>query len=352
MPIDSGIERPLNHVSWLLQYLACPACRRELAIEGQSADTVTEGILVCWGCHARYPIRGGIPRFPIAGASAVSAVTRHTSHVYQFTWERFGRRSAEKAWEKDSARFSSLIPQTLTAGSDRVGLDAGCGAGLDLANMARGGAEIIGIDVSTGVDVARDLLRDHPNLHFVQGDLNAPPFRAGCFDFIYSFGVLHHLADTRAGFANLARLLKPGASLITYLYERFDDRSRLERAALWMVGIFRRATIRVPAGVLYALCWVAVPLIWLTCSVPARLLQKRVPTVAARIPFRHTLRWTVLVSDLFDRFSPPVERRFTEDEVRRLYAAAGLRDVEVCRYRGWVSWGRAPVENSSATPPR
>jgi SAM-dependent methyltransferase/uncharacterized protein YbaR (Trm112 family) len=334
----------------LLEYLACPACGRELAIEGQRAELVSEGTLLCRGCAARYPVRGGIPRFPIAGAPDVSAITRRTSHMYRFAWARFGKPSVERSWEKDSDRFSTLIPSGLTSGPGRVGLDAGCGAGLDLLNMSRGGAEIIGIDVSTGVDVAQDLLRDRPNVHLVQGDLNAPPFRPGCFDFIYSFGVLHHLADTRLGFTNLARLLKPGAPLITYLYERFDDRSRAEQAALSAVGGFRHLTTRLPAGTLYALCWAVVPFIWLTCSLPARALRNLVPGLAQRIPFRHTVRWSVLSSDLFDRFSPPVERRYTEDEVRELYAGAGLADVEIHRYRGWVSWGSSPDAAAAAVP--
>jgi uncharacterized protein YbaR (Trm112 family) len=327
----------------LLQYLACPACRQELTLEGERHDTVTEGMLRCKRCQGRYPISGGIPRFPIAGARDVSAVTRRTSRMYRFAWDRFGKPSVEKSWEKDSDRFSELIPGALTSGQGRVGLDAGCGAGLDVLTMAEGGADIIGLDVSTGVDVAADLLGQRDNVHFVQGDLNAPPFRAGCLDFVYSFGVLHHLPDTRAGFANLAGLLKPGAPLITYLYERFSDRSRLERVTLSAVGGVRLATTRLPAWLLYVLCWIAVPLVWLTCAVPARLLQKRAPALAARIPFRHTVRWTVLSSDLFDRFSPPVERRYTAEEVRQLYAGAGLVDVKVHRYRGWVSWGSTPT---------
>ena len=338
-PSISG-DKPLNQR--LLQYLACPACRHELAVEGQRTEAVTDGLLVCLGCRAQYPIRNGIPRFPIAGADEVSAVTRRTSRAYRFAWDRFGKASVEHSWEKDSHRFSSLIPAALTSGPGRVGLDAGCGAGLDLLTMADGGAEIIGIDVSTGVDVAATLLRDRPNAHLVQADLNAPPFRAGCFDFIYSFGVLHHLADTKAGFCNLARLLKPGAPLITYLYERFDDRSHAEQVALSAVSGVRLATTRLPAWLLYALCWVAVPIIWLTCSVPARLLRPLAPALSARLPFRHTVRWTVLVSDLFDRFSPPVERRYSAEEVRQLYGDAGLVDVQVHRYRGWVSWGFAP----------
>jgi SAM-dependent methyltransferase/uncharacterized protein YbaR (Trm112 family) len=325
----------------LLNYLACPKCRAALEVEGGVAtDTVDEGTLVCSSCRERFPVRNGIPRFPIAGDNRFAKITSRTREMYHYGWSRFGKPGHEQPFEKDSYRFQALIPRELMSSAGRVGLDAGCGAGLDLAHIADGGAEIIGIDVSTGVDVANEQLRHRQNVHLVQGDLNAPPFKAGCFDFIYSFGVLHHLADTRAGFENLSRLLKAGAPLITYLYESFDDRSRTEQLALSVVGGFRKLTIRIPAAVLYGLCWLASPLVWLTCSAPARILAGPFPALAQRIPYRHTLRWNVLASDLYDRFSPPVERRFTEGQVRELYRGAGLGQVEVRWHRGWVAWGR------------
>jgi SAM-dependent methyltransferase/uncharacterized protein YbaR (Trm112 family) len=326
----------------LLKYLACPSCHGDLKVEGTASYEVSEGALACMTCAARYPVRGGIPRFPITGDIGRVRVTKKTSEMYKFAWEHFGKSGYEQGWEKDSYRFTSMIPADLTASKGRVGLDAGCGAGLDLAHFADGGADIIAIDVSTGVEVAKDLLRDRPNVHFVQGDLHSPPFRPDSFDFVYSFGVLHHMADTRQGFLNLASLLKVGGPLITYLYESFDKRSALEQRALSAVGVGRAATVKMPATALYALCWMMTPLVWLTCSVPARLLRTPLPSVAAKIPYRHTVRWNVLASDLFDRFSPPVERRFTEDQVRELYSAAGLGDLHVEWYRGWVAWGRKP----------
>jgi hypothetical protein len=70
------------------------------------------------------------------------------------------------------------------------------------------------------------------------------------------------------------------------------------------------------------------------------------PRFAERIPFRHTLRWNVLASDLFDRFAPPVEWRLSRDGVARLYDEAGFSKTETRRYRGWVSWG---IKTSPAT---
>ena len=54
---------------------------------------------------------------PDAGAAEVSAITRRTSQVYQFAWDRFGEPSVEKSWEKDSDRLLSIItPCAFTSG--------------------------------------------------------------------------------------------------------------------------------------------------------------------------------------------------------------------------------------------
>jgi hypothetical protein len=113
----------------------------------------------------------------------------------------------------------------------------------------------------------------------------------------------------------------------------------MERGVLGIVRAIRAISSRLPARALYALCWAAVPAVWLCCSVPARVLRPIAPRLADRMPFRHTLRWPVLASDLFDRFAPPMEWRYSREGVADLYRQAGLERVEIRRHRGWVSWG-------------
>ena len=168
----------------------------------------------------------------------------------------------------------------------------------------------------------------------MQGDLNRLPFRPAVFDFIYSVGVLHHLPHPVLGFRDLSVLLKSGESLITYVYEDLSDRSRRARAILAAIRGARYVSSRLPARLLYALCCLAVPLVWVTRAAPARSLRPVAPRLAERIPFRHTRRWNVLASDLFDRFAPPMEWRYSREAIVHLYHAAGLEGVATNRYRG------------------
>jgi SAM-dependent methyltransferase len=323
----------------LLRHLACPACRDRLHPAPPPAsdqEVIEEGELRCAGCARSYSIVKGVPRCLVTDVAAATARTRRQ---YDFAWRRFGLREIEEGWEKDSARYLSLIPGELLGRLGSLGLDAGCGGGADLLRIAERGAEVIGVDLSEGVESASRATAHLPNVHVVQADIHRLPFPPGLFDFAYSFGVLHHLPDPSRGFRAIAELLKCGAPLITYLYEDFSDRSAMERTALRVVRAVRRVTSRAPGPILLALCWVAVPAVWLAFSLPARMLLRPFPRLAGRLPFRHTLRWPVLASDLFDRFSPAIEWRFSSRGLVELYRTAGFQAVETRRYRGWVSWG-------------
>lgn len=325
----------------LLQQLACPGCGGGLTLLGHGGTTgeIDEGTVRCEACSSEFPLRGGIARFVTAIDSDIS---RRTRRVYDFTWGHLGETEVHREWEKDSYEYMLLIPEGLVGGVAKVGMEAGCGGGADLLRVGARGGTVIGFDLSGGVDVARRLTRHLDGVEIVQGDLNRLPFKPACFDFIYSFGVLHHLADPQDSFARLAALLKPGAPLVTYLYEDRADRSKLDKALLRIVSSLRRWSSRFPPLFLYSACWSMVPFVWLTFAAPARALRSLSPALADGLPFAHTMRPSVLAADLFDRFAPPVEWRFSERQVRQLYARAGLERVEIRRHRGWVSWGFKP----------
>jgi len=96
-------------------------------------------------------------------------------------------------------------------------LDVGCGGGILSEAMARGGARVIGIDLSQAVlDVAE--------LHALEGKL-AIEYRAiaaeelaaarpGSFDLVTCMEMLEHVPDPAAALAALGALVKPGGHVI------------------------------------------------------------------------------------------------------------------------------------------
>ena len=118
-----------------------------------------------------------------------------------------------------------LQSQDSSLGSIRI-LDAGCGTGVstDYLCHLNPGAEVLAVDISAGaLDVARERLRRSGGAEQVRSlrqeqrsllDLEDE----GCFDYINSVGVLHHLRDPLAGLKALGQRLAPQGLLHLFLY--------------------------------------------------------------------------------------------------------------------------------------
>jgi ubiquinone/menaquinone biosynthesis C-methylase UbiE len=104
----------------------------------------------------------------------------------------------------------------------RTVLEIGCGIGMDSHRMARRGLRVTGIDLTEiAVETARSrFARDGLHGKFETGDAESLPFADGQFDYVYSFGVLHHVADTERAIGEVWRVLKPGGEARIMLYHR------------------------------------------------------------------------------------------------------------------------------------
>jgi SAM-dependent methyltransferase len=101
---------------------------------------------------------------------------------------------------------------------DQVVLDAGCGRGDHLGLFAEAAATVKGLDLkSESLDVAQARLKAHPHasrITFHEGDVLAPPFKAGSFDLVWASHLLHILKDPAAGAKSLTGTLKKGGRLV------------------------------------------------------------------------------------------------------------------------------------------
>ena len=74
-----------------------------------------------------------------------------------------------------------------------------------------------------------------------------------------------------------------------------------------------------------------------TFTVPYKILRAVGATgLANAIPFRHGTHPFGLTGDLYDRFSAPVELRYTRPGAEALLRDAGLEVSRVANDRGWM----------------
>jgi SAM-dependent methyltransferase len=309
-------------------------------------EVAAEDVLACGDCAARYPVVDGTPRMLVADdrPPAEAAIAQRTADSFAYEWERFGGLRDE--WAKNFADY--LQPHTPASLAGRRVLDVGTGSGRHSFHAARAGAQVTAVDLGASIDVAR---RNLPaSVLTVQADAEALPFEPGSFDLVMSIGVLHHLPDTERALRSIARYARPGGHVHIYLY--WVPEQAWHRRVLRAVDAVRRLTVRLPHRVLHALCYPLAALLALAFVLPYRALRRwpRAARLAAALPLKTYADYpfSVLVNDQFDRFSAPLERRFTAAEVRAAMESAGLEDVVVLPNHGWVADGRRPA----ATSPR
>jgi ubiquinone/menaquinone biosynthesis C-methylase UbiE len=217
-------------------------------------------------------------------------------------------------------------------------LDAGCGEGIDLASVALSdGCTAVGVELSEGgLRASAARIAGSTRAHLVQGSLLALPFRDACFDGAYSYGVVHHTSDPERAVHEIVRTIKPGASVLVYVYEDFSRRSWLWRAALGAVNAVREPVSRMSPQRIRRFCALIAPVVYLGCTLPSKHFRwaARFPYPAAQNP---TLR--SLIPDLYDRFAAPIEKRYSERGARALVEQAGCRVRAVANMRGWMVWG-------------
>lgn len=92
-------------------------------------------------------------------------------------------------------------------------LDVGCGEGVFAAELARAGAQVVGIDVAE--EPLRRARAHHPDLdlRLVHGE-GEWPLPDARFDAVWAGEVIEHVADTAAWLSEVRRVLRSGGVLL------------------------------------------------------------------------------------------------------------------------------------------
>jgi SAM-dependent methyltransferase len=119
----------------------------------------------------------------------------------------------------------------------RAVLEVGCGAGVDLARFAKGGAVVTGVDLTIS---AIELAKANFSQQGLEGEFRVAngeqlPFADDVFDLVYAHGVVQYTADPRRLVEECRRVLKPGGQAIFQVYNRVSWLNGLSK--LMKVGL-------------------------------------------------------------------------------------------------------------------
>ncbi len=291
-----------------LDHFCCPHCRA-------APLQVRDEACICPVCARHYPIRGGIPRFVETLPGDVAQVQR----AFDFEHRRY-----QESWYTQFA--PRLVPQFLDDCQlprdwfqGLASLDAGCGSGRWTYALAELGAIVTAFDLTaSGVEVAYAQLGDRSNVTLCQADIFHTPFLPQSFDFVMSWGVLHHTPDTRAAFQCLVPLVKPGGTLYVMVYERQSALRILFTDALrWFMR-------HLPDERRYTLCGYLV----IRNRHLARLLR-RFLIISFYDPKTSSIDPRTMQFGLYDAYSPRYNHLHTREEMAGWFRANNFGDITI-----------------------
>jgi SAM-dependent methyltransferase len=239
----------------------------------------------------------------------------------QFTfgaeWMAFGEILQEH--EKEFAQYFDLVD--LGALRELRVADLGCGIGRWSYFLADRCRELVLVDFSEAIFVARRNLASSDNTLFFLGDVTSLPFADDCFGFLFCLGVLHHLPIDCLESVRALRRLAP--RLLVFLYYALDNRPAYFRALLAAVTVLRLGLSRLRSQrVRQAFSSTVAALVyWPLVRVGSAL---DLVGKGSLVPLYDAYRGKSLrriEQDVYDRFFTGIEQRVTRRQIE------ALRDV-------------------------
>lgn len=255
----------------------------------------------------------------------MSNVDNRTVEGFGDEWERFSHETADADELDELFRAYFAVFPWGRLPSDPTGADIGVGSGRWAQRVAPRVGHLHCVDASDkALRVARQRV-DGDNATFHLASVGELPFGDASLDFAYSLGVLHHVPDTTAALQECARVLKPGAPFLVYLYYAFDNRPPWYRAVWRASELIRSRVSALPSRKRFIAAEALAASLYFPLARTAKLLERLgvrvddLPLSAYRDRSFYVMR-----TDALDRFGTPLEQRFTQTQIAQMLSDAGF----------------------------
>ncbi len=239
---------------------------------------------------------------------------------FGYQWEKYA--SMHPAYEAQFRNWTDMGPDDFV---DKDVLDAGCGMGRNSYwPLAWGAKSVTAFDNDDrSLASTRAALAEFKNVHIERHDISHTPWKSE-FDIVLCIGVLHHLRNPRLALRNFVRALRPGGTLVVWVYSYEGNELKVP-----LINALRLFTSWLPLQLVHVLSYLF--------SVPLYLL---IHAGVLRAPYYRQLStfdfWYVH-SIVFDQLIPAVANYWRKDEIETLAQGLGL-SVRIERPKNGMGW--------------
>jgi SAM-dependent methyltransferase len=314
----------------LSESLRCPVCLLSVA------ELVDGDGFVCPVGHRMEFVDGYLEAGPAEG----DELSQRTAASFGYEWTTFDDVRSE---DEVFARWY-LQDLQLDALGSKTGLDAGCGKGRFTRYLAPHLGVLVALDASAAISIATRDLGQFANVTTMRSDLRSAPFQDASFDFVSCLGVLHHLEDPYRGFQELVRLLRPGGTMLLYLYSRPSGYG-IRWAGIEVARLLRTVTVNIDRRVLRWLSAGVAAVLQAVFVMPGRMGERWHLSSLTQLPLAvyRKRSFRALWLDTFDRLSAPVEHRYVWADLEPWFAGEELVVESVRDEAGFFIVAKRPI---------
>ncbi|MCL4479026.1 MAG: class I SAM-dependent methyltransferase [Deltaproteobacteria bacterium] len=261
--------------------------------------------------------------------------TEHLKKRLKITTDKINNKSSEFAEDiqftfgEEWQKFSRILPEhkqeflqyfdliDLNSIKNKRVCDLGCGIGRWSYFLRDKCKELVLVDFSESIFIARNNLKDS-NALFFMCDIKKLPFRDSFADLIFCLGVLHHLPTDALD--EVKNLKKYSPLLLIYLYYALDNRPIHFRILFFHVTILRKLVSRIRNPLFRSIfTWFTtitgyLPMIELGKILKPIGLSKHIPLYESYN--KNTIKR--IKQDVYDRFFTNIEQRLSRNQIAAL----------------------------------
>ena len=259
-----------------------------------------------------FPIHEDVIDLTVSSLSGTFA--EDIQYTFGAEWKAHGQILPEHAQE--FAQYFDIVD--LPSLKDARVCDLGCGSGRWSYFLKDRCQELVLVDFSDAIYVARENLRQADHCLFFKADLTQLPFANDFADFILCLGVLHHLPIPCLDAVRRMKRLAP--RLLIFLYYALDNRPFYFRAILGLVTLSRKGLSRIRSPLFrkgfsfLGTVFLYLPMIALGHLVRPIGLCRYVPL----FEFYKDKSFKRIQQDVYDRFFTRIEQRASRTQIQEL----------------------------------
>ncbi len=259
----------------------------------------------------------------------MASIDRKTITDFGEQWQEFRRNTGYYA---SMDMFRDIVGPLVSTDEikDSVVADIGSGTGRVVNMLAEAGAEsIVAVEPSTSFSILKENTSRYNNRITYLNICGHELTYSDHFDYIFTFGVLHHIQDPLPCLRACYRSLKPGGRIVVWVYG-FEG----NEVYLRLYNAVCSVTKALPHWALSGIC----RLLYLPVIIYGKL------SVILRLPMHEyfsdhffLLDRTARIVTLYDQLNPAFAKYYREEEAIGTLESAGFRNIRTYHRHGY-SW--------------